>query len=302
MRIAHLILVHQGPAQLARLLQRLAHPQATCFVHLDAKADFADFAHLAGQPGVMFTRARLSVRWGGYSLTEAALAGLAEMLAHPGPAFTYFNVLSGQDYPLRPAADIHRFFEQHPGISFMEYDAPDSPWWQANRSRAEQYHLTEYSFPGRYGVQRLLNAVLPRRRFPLPGYELYGGRMGGWYTLSHECARYVVDFVAARPALRRFARLTWGSDEFLLHTILLNSPLRALIVNNNLRYIDWSGGGASPRTFTLADLPALLATDRLWARKFDPRHDAAVLDALDERVLGVTPAAPAASAPGSLSS
>ena len=70
-------------------------------------------------------------------------------------------------------------------------------------------------------------------------------------------ARYVVDFVDADARLRRFARLTWGSDEFLVPTVLLNSPLAASVRNNNLRYIDWSAGGANPKVMTHDDLPAL---------------------------------------------
>ena len=140
-------------------------------------------------------------------------------------------------------------------------------------------------------MQKVLNAVLPKRRFPLP-YLLHGGNMGGWYTLSRAAAEYVLEFLDSQPRLRRFARHTWGSDEFLIHTILHNSPLRPTIVNDNLRYIDWQGGGSSPRTLTRADLPALLASPKLWARKFALPQDAAVLDTLDEahRNVGPVPA------------
>ena len=279
MRIAHLILTHQGPAQLARLLNALAHPNAVCYIHLDKKADFAPFAFLQNRPGVYFTRTRLNVKWGGYSLTNVVLECSREILAHAA-RYDFINVLSGQDYPLQSAEQIHQFFQQQLGQSFIECEPLGSAWWRANRSRVERYHLTEFTFPGRYAVQQALNAVLPKRKFPLP-YLLHGGNMGGWYTLSRAAAGYLLGFLDRQPRLRRFARLTWGSDEFLIHTILHNSPLRGTLVNDNLRYIDWAGGGASPRTLARADLPALLASPKLWARKFDLALDAAVLDALD---------------------
>lgn len=290
MRIAHLILAHQGPGQLARLLAALAHPEADCYIHLDKKADFAPFAFLGGWPQVFFIRRRLSVQWGGYSLTRAVLEGSREILAHPA-GYDCINVLSVQDYPLKPAEEIQQFLRRHPGQSFLECAPLGSAWWQENLRRVERYHLTDFTFPGRYVLQKLLNTVLPRRKFPLP-YMLYGGNMGGWYTLSRAAAAYALTFIDAHLRLRRFALFTWGSDEFLLHTVLLNSPLRATITTtDNLRYIDWSAGGNSPRTLSPADLPALLASPKLWARKFDPGAAGAVLAALDRaRAAAAVPA------------
>lgn len=277
MKLAHLILAHRDPAQLARLLAALAHPEAECVIHLDRNAHYPDFAHLAARPGVRFTRQRLAVKWGGYSLTQAALEGMRDILASPAPP-DFINVLSGQDYPIKPLAAIHAELARHRGQSFAEYDAPNSPWWQANERRVSAYHLVELPVPGRYPLEKLLGWVLPRRQPPLP---LYGGNMGGWYTLSGEAAAYVVRYLDTHPAWRRFAYYSWGSDEFVVQTTLLNSPLAATVRNNSLRYIDWSGGGSSPRTLTLADLPALLASPRLFARKFDAATDAAVLNQLD---------------------
>lgn len=279
MKVAHLILAHKAPAQLERLVRALVHPQADCFIHLDRKADLQAFATLANLPGVQFIHHQFDVRWGGYSLTQAALAGMREILQAP-VAYELINLISGEDYPIKPLATIHEFWDQQPGRSFLEYEADGSAWWQANKRRATQYHLTEFSFPGRHLAERVLNLLLPRRQPPLP--RLYGGNMGGWYTLSRAAAEYVVAYVDAHPRLRRYARLTWGSDEFLMQSILLNSPLAATVINNNLRYIDWSAGGSSPRVLTQADLPALLASPRLFARKFDIERDAAVLDALDQ--------------------
>lgn len=279
MTIAHLILAHKAPAQLERLVRALMHPQADVFIHLDRKTDYRPFAPLATLPRVHFIRGRLNVKWGGYSLTQATLESMREVLGAPSH-YDFINLLSGEDYPIKPVGRIHQFLEQHLGCSFLECQPDGSEWWQANRSRFSQYHLTELRFPGRYVAQRLLNRVLPRRKsllFP----TLYGGNMGGWYTLSRQCASYLVDFVDAHPQLRRYARYTWGSDEFLVHSILLNSPLAATITNNSLRHIDWSGGASSPKIFTCADLPTLCASPRLYARKFDTSRDALVLDQLD---------------------
>ena len=74
----------------------------------------------------------------------------------------------------------------------------------------------------------------------------------------------------------------------LFQTILANSPFRDLLTDRDLRYIDWSEDGPSPKVLTLDNAPALRATEALWARKF--RADDPVLDYLDELRRGVSEA------------
>lgn len=279
MKIAHLILAHKAPAQLERLLGALSHPQADIFIHLDKKANSQLFTSLALLPNVHFIRCRLDVKWGGYSLTKAAIESMREIIQTSIP-YDFINLMSGEDYPIKSLNFIHKFLKQHIGYSFLECQPSTSSWWQANISRVTSYHFTEFSFPGRYALQYLLNRLMPRRK--VPGFStLYGGDMGGWYILSRECANYIVSYLDAHPKLQRFAQFTWGSDEFLVHSILLNSPLASTVINNNLRYTDWSGGGNSPKTLAIEDLLNLSTSSRLFARKFDSNYDNLILDELD---------------------
>ncbi|OON67587.1 beta-1,6-N-acetylglucosaminyltransferase [Hymenobacter sp. CRA2] len=291
-RIAHLIMAHQQPAQLERLIAALAHPNADIYLHLSHNADFSAFAHLAALPRVYFTPRRFVVRWASFRFTEAILECTRDVLA-AGRPYDFINLLSGQDYPLRPAAAVHAFLGEHRGQSFMSFEAEGSPWWQQARTRIEQYHTTYYQFRGQYRLQTIINAVLPKRRFPLP-YRLHGSSDSSWWMLSPACAAYLVRFFDEHPQLSRFGRFTWGSDEFLPATILLNSPLRAGIINDNYRYIDWSAGGARPKVLTTVDFEQLARSPKLFARKFDAEQDAAVLDRIDAELLGLAPAGAAA--------
>jgi Core-2/I-Branching enzyme len=291
MKIAHLLMVHKNPAQVERLLAALAHEQADCYIHLDSKADFREFAYLAHRPGVHFISRRYAVRWASYHFTRAILECTRQVLA-TGIQYDFINLLSGQDYPIKPIAEIHAFLARHRGQSFMSFERDGTRWWQHARSRVEQYHTTYFRFPGQYRLQAVLNTLLPKRRFPLP-YTLYGSSDSSWWTISAECAAYLVRFVDEHPKLRRFSRFTWGSDEFLPATILLNSPLRARITNENHRYIDWSEGGANPRVLELADFDRLARSPKLFARKFDDTHDAEILNRIDTALLGLQPIATA---------
>lgn len=283
MRLAHLIIAHKEPAQVERLVKRLSHEAGDVFIHLDKKSDLAAFSYLAGQQGVRFIRNRQSIRWAGYSFTKAILTGMKEVL-EAGP-YDFINLMSGQEYPIKPADALVDFLRNNLGHTFMSYEAEGSPWWQQNINRVEQYHSTDFNFKGQYQLQAWVNRVLPKRKFPL-SYPLYGGNCAMYWTMSRACARYVVDFVDRHPALERFARFTWAPDEFLIPTILLNSPYRERVINNNLRYIDWSQGGPNPRFLTLRDLDKLKATDSFFARKFDIRQDSRILDQLDKVIDG----------------
>jgi hypothetical protein len=283
MRLAHLIIAHKEPAQVERLVKRLSHEAGDVFIHLDKKSDLAAFSYLADQQRVRFIRNRQCIRWAGYSFTKAILTGMKEVL-EAGP-YDFINLMSGQEYPIKPADTLVDFLQNNQGHTFMSYEAEGSPWWQQNINRVEQYHSTDFNFKGQYQLQALVNRVLPKRKFPL-SYPLYGGNCAMYWTMSKACARYVVDFVDRHPVIERFARFTWAPDEFLIPTILMNSPYRERVINNNLRYIDWSQGGPNPKFLTLQDLDKLKATDSFFARKFDIRQDSRILDQLDEVIDG----------------
>lgn len=284
MRIAHLIMAHKNAGQLEQLLRALAHEEADYYIHLDQAADQAAFAHLLARPRTYFIQKRSRPRWASFRFVEAILQSLREILA-TGRPYDFINLLSGQDYPIKPIDTIHQFLAGHLGQSFLSFEAqgPASGWWRGAIGRVEQYHSVYYDFKGQYQLQYLANKLLPKRQFPLP-YTLYGSADGSWWTLSADCAAYLVRFVDEHPAVRWFGRFTWGPDEFIPATILLNSPLKDSIINDNYRYLDWSAGGANPRVLTMADADALLRSPKLFARKFDTTHDASILHFLDQHL------------------
>jgi hypothetical protein len=89
----------------------------------------------------------------------------------------------------------------------------------------------------------------------------------------------------------RFFRFADVAEELMFHTVLLSSPLRDSVVNDDLRYIVWKPGVSHPELLTAADLPELERSGDFFGRKFDAAVDAAVLDEIDQRLLGA-PVAP----------
>jgi hypothetical protein len=277
MKIAHLILAHNNPKQLARLIGRLKHPDADIYIHLDQKVSVGPFLDILKTPQVYFISNRKKVYWGSYSIVQATINGFEEILA-ANKGYAYINLLSGNDYPIKSVSQIHQFFSDNPGRIYMEYLTEDSDWWQSIKTRVTQYHLTDFHFPGSYHLQTFLNKTLPERK--APNALIFAGR-SQWLTITSDSAQYVVDYLHNNPQVRRFFRFSWGADEIAIQTILYNSPFKNKIVNNNYRYIDWSEQKASPKTLTMSDADKLLNSPCLYARKFDPAQPE-IMDHLDK--------------------
>lgn len=276
MKVAHLILTHNNPSQVQRLINRLAHPDADFYIHVDLKTDIHPFLFLASKQ-VKLINNRVSVYWGAYSIVQATVNSFEEILAS-SIKYDYVNLLSGQDYPLKSTHEIHAFFEENPNQAFMHTLSVATEWQEAI-PRVTKYHLSNYQFSGRHTIEKYMNMILPKRK--MPNHLIPVGR-SQWFTITGKHVEYIVTYLQQNKNVRRFFELTWGSDEIVFQTILYNSIYQKEMVNDNLRYIDWSEGNASPKTFTIEDLPNLLNSGKLFARKFNPSVDEGVLNALDK--------------------
>src|SRR4051812_8251666 len=130
MKLAHLLLAHTGPQQLERLITRLQHPDAHCYIHLDLKTDIKPYLFLAQKENVSFIKKRIKVYWGGYSIVQATLNGFEEILAS-GIDYGFINLMSGQDYPIRSIDAFHDFLSANPGKIFMHFLSVEKEWQEA---------------------------------------------------------------------------------------------------------------------------------------------------------------------------
>ena len=280
MRLACIILAHKEPQQIERYIKKFVGYGFDFFIHLDKKINRESFNYLANIPQVYFINKRIPVKWASYNFFNAEMQSFREVLSGR-ITYDYISVMSGQDYPIKPVSDIFRFLEKNPDKNFISFEE-DGEWWSHAISRINKYHFTNFGFRGRYWIQHLLNSLLPVRKFPLP-YTLYGGPRAMCMIISNECAAYIVDFIESNKRLRRYLRFTWGADEFVIPTLIMNSKFRETVINDNFYYIDWSKGGASPKTLMTEDYKLLVASDKMFARKFDIKVDSKILDLLDAK-------------------
>lgn len=277
--MAHIIMAYKDPAQIERLVKKLSHPGFDYYIHVDTKFDLEPFKYIGNVERVYFIRNRIKIRWAGYSFTQGVFNCMQEIL-DTGRQYDFISVMSGQDYPIVSTQEFYNFFEQRQGKNFLAIEKFGTEWWKRAAIRIHKYHMTDFDFKGRYAIQSMLNTLLPDRRFPLD-YTLYGSERATWWTITTDCARYLLQFMRENPVVKRFARFTWAPDEYLIPTLIMNSPFRESVIEENYRYIDWSRGGSNPKILTEQDFEPLKKSDKLLARKFDIRVDTGILDLLD---------------------
>lgn len=284
MRIAHLILTHKNPAQLERLIGALSHPAFDCYIHVDKKTDITPFRYLAEKENVYFLADRAPIYWAGYGTISATLKGFRTILDNP--AYDYINVISAQDFPLTSAENIYRHLCDHEGAEFITCENITDQW-PAAAHRVHKYHLINWRIPGKHRLERLVNRLMGPRKFPLEDFTVVG--RSNWFTITREAAAYVLAFLKQHPEVDRFFWYSWGADELIFATILYNSHFRDKI-RDCLIYVDWRGQTEGhPRILLTKDLPDMLASGKLFARKLDMNVDAELFGLLEKRITFSSP-------------
>lgn len=282
MKTAHLFLVHNHPQHLYRVIQRMNHPDFDFYIHLDRKQPIEPFLPLLDFPNVFFIKKRVKVRWGGYSIVQATLNGILEISKSSTP-YKYINLLSGQDYPLKPAEELALFYREQDSHGFIEVRDVVKDWTEA-LPRFQFYDLTDLGIRGKTRIQSLMNLLLPKRKIPYNMHP-YGHSM--FWMLPTEMAFYVANTVLSDRKLKRFFSMVWAADELTFQTILMHSKYKDSLINNNYRYIDWSEKKSSPKLLNELDFPKLRDVPMLFARKMDSLYSEKLLNEIDKQLLRV---------------
>jgi hypothetical protein len=300
MNLAYIFLVYKYPEQFCRLLKVLNSGSSDFFVHVDKKVNINIFKnHLQSLniKNIKFIK-RENGRWGGIGVVEAAINGLVEAIG-ADKAYDQIILMTAQDYPIKKITYIHEFFEMNSGKSFFDYfPLPSDAWKYRGLDRIEKSHLfflgklyshPPYEQPGPItdrAVQYTMKIIFPEKRIYPHKMRPYGG--SDWWSMSLNAANFTLKFLRERPDYMRFHKYSLIPSEGFFQTILLNSDddqISSSVINNNLRYVDWSKRGKNPAIITASYFDALVKSDRLFARKFDLNVDAKIVDMIDKEIL-----------------
>lgn len=270
--IAYFILVHRYPEQFKRLFRSIYLQGNSYVVHVDKSSgtgladDIAQF--LAPYQGAEILPARNAL-WGGYSLVDAELRGMAALLKMDSGWGHYIN-LSGQDFPLKSQGYISKFLKAHPGKQFIRAvcqrsQRPDT------MNRVSHYFVELAGKIHRTGIARKF----------LPDATPFIGTQ--WKAVTREFCEFVCHDARTRR-FKRFYRNSFIADEAFFQTVIMNHTGRDEVVNDDLRMIDWVPDGdikLRPRNYGTADIDSLTRSPDLFARKFDSTDDDTILGLLE---------------------
>jgi hypothetical protein len=314
--VVYFLQTHNRPAQVSRLVRVITEgsPGSVVLISHDVKGQPLDVPALRalGNVHVLYHRGN----YGDFSHVDRYFAAV-DWLADSGIGYDWLENLSGQDYPLRPIAEIEAELASTGYDGFLQYSAvfPDRvppgadhgdesyelapPYtatmrydyrhWRLGKHTDLKFHLLHPVTAINYvqpwiRVDNSYSVVGIRRRRSIFGgdFHCYGGSF--FCTLRAECVRYVRQYARDNPQALDFFRTVMAPEEVFFHSVLVNSGQFKLSTDYK-RYIDWSARYYShPKTLDMTDAPALLASDAHWGRKFDMSKTPELFDLLDQRV------------------
>ena len=272
MKFAYMIMAHNEPYVLDKLIRMLDYPDNDIYIHVDAKSNLIDKSKLHTHSAGLIILPSRKVTWGGISQIYVILDLITEALK---TEHDYYHLISGVDLPLKNNYDMVEFFEKNKGKEFIGI----TPEWAESPGIAQRYKL-HWFFQDNIGkkknilyfVSRVITKVEKHIGFKREKGEdihFYGGP--GGFSVTEQAAKYILG--QGDWAKKRFKE-TICSDEIYAQTIIGNSAFADQIYNKEskdsyiecLRYARFNG--ESPFVLNMNDYDTLINSEFIFARKF----------------------------------
>ena len=282
---AYLIMAHESPLLLQRLLKALDDERNDIYVHIDSKWSLDVHNLNTKESSLYILPERIKVNWGDVSQVEAQLLLIGEMLQH-GP-YQYCHLLSGSDFPIKSQNYIHRQCKQLAGKEFIGYARGRELDIELSR-KVRHYHLYSESFRGGGLLQRAIRYSFLCMQYGL-GYErnkhIEFKKGSVLCSITYDFAQYVYD---QKDAILKIYNHTFCADEIFLQTACWNSPFREEIYRLDdefagcFRYIKWKNNTIQP--ICKSDIKDMISSEKWFARKFSEKQ-LNVVDEVASRIL-----------------
>lgn len=246
------------------------------FIHVDKKSREIGEAELAKLNALPNCRAFCvySVPWGGYAHIQAILYLMREAAAEE--EVSYFHLLTGEDFPVQSPKRLHERFvdENRIYLSYIE----EADFTQAVQKRIRCYNFFQnknVKNPVLWQLQNwtvICQKLLGVYRTSLGEFDkIYKGLV--YISMPKEAAADILRYLEAHPEYEKDLYRCQLPEEFFFQTLLLNEGFcqgkwKRLVVNRELRYMDWERGNVgSPAYLEESDYAKIAAGDYCFARK-----------------------------------
>ena len=288
MKVAFLILAHDRPHHLYRLIKSLDHHKFDFFVYIDKNSDINLFKDaLKDFDNCFFADKREKILWGSYRQMKVMLE-LLKMSTKKG-TYGRFQHLSGNDYPIKSSKKIYEFYEQNASnyISTWEIIRKEA---SVKTHKLYRYSFNNYPFLNKIHGQRLANItkrslvvflsnlfkfiaryLLPKRELP---FDLLKG--SNWFSINAVFAKSLLSWIETQEGkdLLEFTKFAACPDEFFINTfgnMYFKDDIAKIDEKNvhAVHFVEWDHGSGKPQNLRAHHFEDLIKSSALFARKFD---------------------------------
>lgn len=273
-KMAFLILAHNDPKHLKKLIYTLDYPMFDIYVHVDAKVDISQFGfddyHLE-YSNLYVLDNRVKVYWADYSVVQATIILYEAAMEHC--EYVRYITLSGNDYPLKSNDTIYRELRDD-NIEFIM------------GTPSEKQEKVKYYFFKKIGVLgkalthlfRWMHIVRNKDSLVIDGEPYVIFFAPQWHALSGSCINYILNKIKMNnEELFRYFRYSFAPDELLIPTLLFNNEyyrkkaIRSKFPKgthyNEMPAIHYINYEPIVQVLTEKDSEKVLHSEKLFARK-----------------------------------
>ena len=296
--ICYLILCHNNPGHVLKIIETLNADDAFFAVHVDEKST-VDFSCISESEHVRFVDNRVSTKWGDISVIDAVLA-LSEFGVRTFPNAGHYVLLSGADFPVKSHAYIRDYLAGNPNTDYIEgikLPSESSSWLEGGRRRIEAYvvpingHNNATIEPRSLSLGNLRQLIkiallkprnlkkafkvfwgYPKRVIPY-GLNIYAGEM--WWILTNNTLVKILEWNRTHGEYHKFHEDCQIPDEMYVNTLVWS--FSSNVSSDTKRYISWiNKTDQSPRWLKYEEDRTLIENliinpDMLFVRKINDK-------------------------------
>ena len=294
MKIAHIILAHRDFEHIERLVKRLA-TFSDIYIHIDSLVDQSDLVEaLKDIKNCFFLQNRIHCGWGCWNGVVATVELLRATLDKEYDRITF---LQGADYPIKKDTEIVQFYNKFASTEFIRgcfiSNSKDSYFWPKCRYLSFRNNSNV--------VKKILTKFLHMTKIKMrSGYitsdegtklGVYWG--GALWSVTGECAKYIVEYYDSHPKFNRWFYYTFAPDELYFVTVIMNSPYKTKTMNGgaepenrgttNWRCLHkWEYLPGRAKIYTIKDIQEIASCSELYIRKVCTDESTELLNELDD--------------------
>ncbi|WP_256003313.1 beta-1,6-N-acetylglucosaminyltransferase [Pedobacter deserti] len=293
MKHAFLILAHEQPKHLLKLVNKLNSDFANFYIHIDSKSkvliESDEIQLLKAYSNVTFVTSR-STHWGGFSLVKAEIDLLKA--AYDSCDNERFHLISGVDYPMVSNQHLYSFFENNVN-DYILWDESEAHkryyidcfyfydrYFGKSKANKFNYYFLKPIYVAMQRASRLLYQYLNiklRKQIPGTFYHAFGAQ---WFSISRSSAEYIVNYLRQNEWIIKRFEHTAVSDETFFVMILMNGPRKEYAINDNLRFF---GKKSNELLLDTSDWVDLERSNGIFARKVNSGKSDLLISLIDER-------------------